>query len=156
MQRTNTITLSGIVFYYLLLVFIIMQNFIATIIGLSLFCLSSQTYAGTPTIWTNNLLKMTITATTNDANLRVCNYDESECLSFKPIVSKDKKSTYTEINGTCEFTMEIFNHNHKDGTTKNEFMLDIMYQVLRVTNGESNCQLKSEFSGKRSLTGIYL
>ncbi len=77
------------------------------------------------------------------------------CLSFEPQSTQGYTTTYVEASGLCTLTMELVDQSFRDGTTQDEFMLDIMFQVVRVQDGAGNCRLTDTLGKYRSLTGIY-
>lgn len=116
--------------------------------------LSVSSFAGTATSWKNEALDFTIIASPTTDILEVCNSQDT-CLQFKATNDLGRVTEYTEVSGKCKFTMELVDESYRDGSA-DEFMLDIMYQVVKVKDGYENCKLNSSFGSKRSLTGIYL
>lgn len=114
----------------------------------------TSAFAGTAVSWKNDALGFTIIASPSTEIIEVCD-SQDVCLQFKPTNDLERVTEYTEVSGKCKFTMELVDESYRDGSA-DEFMLDIMYQVVKVKEGNENCKLNSSYSGMRSLTGIYL
>lgn len=132
-----------------------MRAFAVSLVLMS--AVSLKAFAGGAVSWRNLSTGISLTSNKFSDNLEVCDSKGSECMTFKPTGDMvGKKLWYVETNGKCKLSVEDFTYDHADGTTHNEYMLNVHYRVIRVEQFEDNCTLESSFGGKRSLTGIYL
>ena len=116
--------------------------------------LGSSAFAGTATTWNNAALGFKIIASPQSEIMEICNAG-GHCMDFKAIRSVDDRTNLCkQVKGDCTFTMQLVDASYRDGVTKDDFMLDIMYQVVKVKSG--HCAMESTNGGMRDITGIYL
>ncbi|MBY0451399.1 MAG: hypothetical protein K2P92_00100 [Bdellovibrionaceae bacterium] len=123
-----------------------------------LFCLcaiSLNSYAGTATHGRNSAMGFDmIMQVTGGEDVTFTDKNQKE-IAFTYVGEQGDKSLYREKNGLCTMTLKYFSQDFKEGKTKNDFMLNVSGWVIQVETGEEKCTLEGEYSGQRSLTGIY-
>jgi hypothetical protein len=124
--------------------------------ALALTLLSSPAFAGTGISYSNDALGFTLNFGSMTDEGAICDSSDN-CLTIVPIKDLGKNKTlYREAKGKCDIVIEQFEKNFADGTTKNDFMLSLGAQVVKVVKGEDRCTLFQEsMKQQRSVTGIY-
>lgn len=122
--------------------------------ALALTLAAPAAFAGTAVSYTNDALGFRLIQSMQGTE--IC--DSSSCISIEEVKKIDKSTTlYREESGKCEIEIEQFDMSFARGNTRDEFMLSLGGQVVRVVKGDANCQLRQDsMNQKRSVTGIYL
>lgn len=127
---------------------------ILTALALTLAC--APAIAGTGVSYRNEALDFTLLFGSMTDEGAICDSNDS-CLTIVPVKDLGKNKTlYREASGKCDLVIEHFEKNFAEGTTKNDFMLTMSGQVVKVVKGEDNCKLfQKSMNQNRSVTGIY-
>ena len=133
------------------------MNLIKMTVTLAALTFSASAFAGAPMVVNNDAMGFQlIQYPQGPVETSFCDANGT-CLNFKSTKLPESNTvTYKEVTGKCELTIETFDKSFATGSTKNEYMLDLMVFVVKVTSGEDKCVLQQNVPKQaRSLTGIY-
>lgn len=125
--------------------------------ALALTLLSAPAFAGTAVTYSNDALEFNLSFSAMSDEGSICDSSDN-CLTIVPVKDLGRNKTlYREASGKCDLVIEQFEKNFAEGTTKNDFMLTVSGQAVKVVKGEDRCMLQQKLPNqKRSVTGIYL